>query len=208
MIGRGIGVIGLALALPASAATLSVHVGDKGGRPVADAVIAVTGAEPAPRPAPATRTIDQKDETFVPYVEIFHPGDKVVFRNSDSTRHHVYSFAPVKAFEFVLAPGQSSEPLVLDQAGTAAVGCNIHDHMITYLYVSDAPWLARTDAQGDAQIADLPPGAYTARLWHPQQRGSAAAQPFSAGKDRAQLDFSIALLPDPRLRQDPERSQY
>ena len=43
------------------------------------------------------KIIDQRDETFIPYVEIFRPGDQVVFRNSDRTRHHVYSFAPAKS---------------------------------------------------------------------------------------------------------------
>jgi plastocyanin len=199
---------GLVLLAPAPllAAALTVHVADRHGAPVADAVIALTAPE-ARRAAPATHIIDQKDETFVPYVEVFHPGDKVVFRNSDTTRHHVYSFSPVKSFEFVLVPGEMSTPLLLDKTGTVAVGCNIHDHMITYLYVADAPWLARTDAGGDAQFAELPAGRYAVALWHPQLRGDAPPQSVQVESAPARVDFAIALLPDPR-RQDPERAHY
>lgn len=81
---------------------------------------------------------------FMPYIEVFRPGDEVVFRNSDRTRHHVYSFSPNRTFEFVLAPGQSLARMKLDKSGVITVGCNIHDQMATYLYVSDAPWIART----------------------------------------------------------------
>jgi len=87
---------------------------------------------------------DQKNLMFMPYIEVFRPGDEVVFRNSDRTRHHVYSFSSNRTFEFVLAPGQSSARMKLDKSGVIAGGCNIHDQMATYLYVSDAPWIART----------------------------------------------------------------
>ena len=107
---------------------------------------------------------------FVPYIEVFRPGDRVVFRNSDDTRHHVYSFSKVKAFEFVLRPGESSPPLVLDKPGVIAAGCNIHDSMITYLFVSDAPWIARSGADGKVKLAEIPPGSFRVVAWHPRLR--------------------------------------
>src|SRR6478672_13575338 len=144
----GAGLAAMAAMRTAGAAELAVQVNDAHGQPVGDAVVTVLPREPATtlprRPAPATRTIDQKDLAFVPYLEVFRPGDVVVFHNSDHTRHHGYSFSPVKAFEFVLAAGESSTPLRLEKPGVVAVGCNIHDQMIAYLYVSGAPWIAHT----------------------------------------------------------------
>src|SRR5690242_7111812 len=82
----------------ANAAGLKVRIVDQRGAPVADAVVTVVSRDAAslPKPAhkPETRVIDQKNLMFVPYVEVFRPGDSVVFRNSDNTRHHVYSFSP------------------------------------------------------------------------------------------------------------------
>src|SRR5262249_50199683 len=157
--GWGMLVVCVVFAPALGAAELTVRITNARGAAVADAVVSLTphdGALTAPE-APVQKVIDQKNETFLPYVETFHPGDSLVFRNSDQTRHHVYSFAPARQFEFVLTPGQSSAPLRLEHAGAIAVGCNIHDHMITYLYVADAPWMTRSGDDGRATLGALPP---------------------------------------------------
>jgi len=138
-------IVALLACRAATAAGMVVQVTDQQGRPVPDAVVTGrphAGAQTVPARAAQVHVIDQKDLMFHPYVELLRPGDTVVFRNSDGTRHHVYSFSPAKAFEFVLAPGQSSPPMTLAKPGVVAVGCNIHDQMASYLVVSDAPWIA------------------------------------------------------------------
>jgi len=202
---------------PARAAELIVLTNDGHGHPVADAVVTVIphdksiAAEAHRRRGPSTRIIDQKDLTFIPYIEIFRPGDSVVFRNSDRTRHHVYSFSPVKRFEFVLAPGESSTPLPLEKSGVIAAGCNIHDQMISYLYVSDAPWIARSDGNGRAQLHDLPAGSYDVHVWHPRLRPGKPDLLQSStvvGATVQTLTFPMSLLPDMRRQFDREHTQY
>lgn len=208
-------VVALLVGCPAAAGELTMRVWDEAHRPVGDAVatlIPESTTATALQPAHATRTVDQKNETFVPYVQILHPGDTVVFRNSDATRHHVYSFSPVKSFEFVLAPGESSVPLVMDKLGIAAVGCNIHDHMVTYLYVSDAANVAVSGMDGNIHFSGLPPGRYTLHLWHPQLHPGRAelTQTVTIGEQASAtpLDLSLSLLPDPRTRMDREHMGY
>lgn len=202
------------LAMAAHAAGLSVRIVDGRGAPVADAVVTVVsrGAPPASAHTAETRVIDQKNLTFVPYIEVFRPGDSVVFRNSDNTRHHVYSFSPAKAFEFVLAPGQSSAPLALDKSGVVAVGCNIHDRMIAYLYISDAPWVAQSGAEGKVSFDGLPAGAYEVRVWQPRLRPNkpdlAQTATVLADADPQTLTFTLSLLPDPRTQFDREHTSY
>lgn len=203
-------------AAAAGAAEVVVHVVDSGGQQASDAVATLIPVAPAqaarPAPKPETRVIDQKDETFIPYVQIVRPGDPVVFRNSDKTRHHVYSFARIKAFEFVLAPGESSQPMQIDQTGVAVVGCNIHDNMIAYLFVSDAPWIAQTGADGIARLADVPPGTYQLHLWHPQLHPASPEIVMPVTVDATGASFrseiAVALLPDPRQRMDHEHMRY
>jgi len=195
----------------ACAADLDVTVADARGRAAADAVVEVrsdVGATSAP-PA-TTHIIDQRNETFIPYVEIFRPGDSVVFRNGDRTRHHVYSFAPAKSFEFVTAPGESTQAVVLDRVGEIPVGCNIHDRMITHLYVSDAPWTAKSDAQGHARFQNLPAGRYRVHVWHPQLRPGKPEpqQTIEVDASAATLAFALPLLPDPRADDGKERLGY
>ena len=201
----------LCLAAPAAATEVSVRVRDAQGQPVADAV--VTLDDGGTRAAGDARTfdVDQRDEAFVPYVSVLRPGDSVVFRNSDGTRHHVYSFSAAKAFEQLLAPGDRGAPLRMDRTGLVAVGCNIHDHMRAWLVVTDAPRVAVSGADGVARFAALPAGRWRAVIWHPHLRPK---QPpveqslvVAPGEARHELPVSLRLLPDPRGT-DPHRSRY
>jgi len=217
-------LLGLALlaaapgpARPAAGAELVVQVTDADGRPVTDAVVTLTprGAEAtqvaARAPALTQRlVVDQRNETFIPYVQVVPRGGEVTFRNSDLTRHHVYSFSPAKAFQFVLAPGEASEPVRLERTGVVAIGCNIHDRMVAYLYVTDLPWATLTDAQGKAVLADLPDGAYELRTWHPRLRPGRPepTQPVTLAGAPERIAVSLALLRDQMQMPDHEHARY
>src|SRR5262245_51191254 len=107
---------------PAAAGEIAISVVDDGGNGVANAVVVVwpEDARP-PAQAPRSFVIDQINEAFVPFVTVLRRGDSITFKNSDRTRHHVYSFAAIKQFQMVLNPGESSQPIKFDQLGTAAI---------------------------------------------------------------------------------------
>jgi plastocyanin len=206
----GLLLVGLVLSSWTSAASLSVQVTDRAGKPVADAVVTVLGA--GPRAVAVTRIVDQKQLTFLPYVEVFHPGDSLVFRNSDGTRHHVYSFSPAKQFELVVDANGRSAPLLLDKTGVVAVGCNIHDGMISYLYVTDAPYAARTDGSGRVSFEGLPAGSFEVRVWQPRLppgRPDLRQQSIVlAASEKKAVDFQLTLRPDSRRQFDREHTHY
>ena len=168
---------GLALTLTiawsgAHAAAVDVAVMDSRGAPAANAVVSLmpdSGPALAAHAAPRS-VIDQQHETFLPLVVVVRKGGEVVFTNNDVTMHQVYSFSPIRQFQFELDRGQVSKPIVFDKAGVAAIGCNIHDNMVAYAFVADAPFAAVTDAQGHARFTDVPDGAWHASVWHPQLR--------------------------------------
>jgi plastocyanin len=200
-------------AAPVRAGKVVIEVVDTKGKPVPDAVVSLspmpgTTARSVP---PATRYVDQKDETFLPYVTALRTGDSVIFRNSDTTRHHVYSFSDIEKFEYVLSPGESSPALTVKNPGNAAVGCNIHDQMLTYLYVTKDPEMATTDAHGKASIDGVNAGQYRAHAWHPQLRPGVTLPiqgvTVSDGAP-ATIRFTLALLPDPRGAMDREHIGY
>jgi plastocyanin len=153
----------------AVAATVDVGITGKDGKPLADAVVTLTAAEGSVASHISEHAvIDQRHETFVPLVTILRRGGRVTFANNDTTMHQVYSFSPLKQFQFVVGQGQTSEPVQFDRAGIVAIGCNIHDQMIAYAFVSDAAFAIVTDQMGHAAIADVPSGRYRVALWHPQ----------------------------------------
>jgi hypothetical protein len=162
------GAIGLA-SMAAHAAAIRVQVVDQTGAPVKDAVIYATplnGKLPASRPAAAT--IDQIKRQFVPLVSVAQTGAAVTFPNKDNIEHDVYSFSPAKRFELELYHGIPASPVVFDKAGLVVMGCNIHDQMVAYLLLVDTPYFAKTDANGAANIENLPPEPYKVTAWHYQ----------------------------------------
>lgn len=158
------------IVLLAAASPVHIQISDTAARPAVNAVVALTaqGAPESPSHLPAEAVVDQRHETFLPLVTLVRKGGRVIFTNNDTTMHQVYSFSSIKQFAFEVDEGRRSEPVVFDKAGVASIGCNIHDHMITYVYVPDTPWAVLTDSKGHAQLADVPAGSYRVDVWHPQ----------------------------------------
>lgn len=186
----------LAVACPASAATLEVSMRQADGSPVADAVVTLQG--PAGAPAGVLKAnMDQRGQRFAPHVLAVHTGTQVRFPNSDNIRHQVYSFSAAKRFELRLYEGTPSEPLLFDKPGVVVLGCNIHDWMLGYIYVTDDPHFGVSDAQGQVRLEQLPPGDYHATLWHPQL---ANMQPLDGGTlhvPAAGLSHRVVLALEP-----------
>lgn len=208
-LGRLLALLVLALpAAPAAAGDIRATVQGRDGKPVADAVVVAVpsgGAAGAGTP-PGVAEEDQRNKEFVPYVLPVQAGTRVLFPNNDNIRHHVYSFSPAKTFELPLYSGTPTSPVLFDKPGVVILGCNIHDWMVGYIYVSESPHFAKTGADGKATLGGLPGGDYTLRVWHPRLEGSeqATAQtlavPATGAVDAA---TTIGLTPDFRARRAP-----
>lgn len=197
-------LIGAVAFANANAATVEIAVADSSGAPAANAVVSLiadnAGLTIVPR-TPERSIIDQRHETFLPLVVIVRRGGNVVFTNNDTTMHQVYSFSPIKQFQFEIDRGQISKPVIFDKAGVAAIGCNIHDNMVAYVYVADAPFAVVTDTHGHAEISDVPEGQYMANAWHPQLRIGRKPQPvpLTVDANRVKLSMSVALTAAPAM---------
>jgi plastocyanin len=187
----------------AAPAVLYASVKDQHGKPVADAVVSATplDAKNAPHTKPPPVVIDQVDKQFVAYVTAVYVGSKVRFPNNDNIRHQVYSFSEAKRFDLPLYAGTAAPPVLFDKPGVVVLGCNIHDWMIGYIYVSETPYFAKTEAAGTASVNDLPPGDYLVRVWHPRMTGTEEATArrvtLSAGTP---LDLEWQLTVKPTFR--------
>jgi len=198
----------LACAERAAAGQIAVTVTDDEGRPLADAVVVAVPAQGALPPAQPVghEVMDQVGQEFVPYVKPILVGSRVFFPNRDNIRHQVYSFSPAKSFELPLYAGTPAKPIVFDKPGVVVLGCNIHDWMIGYIYVSESPYFAKTGADGKAQIVDLPARTYEVRVWHPRQRKPESETRRSAeltANARVTISWKLALKPDIRIRRAP-----
>ncbi len=156
----------------ASAADLVVQVRTTAGAPVADAVVTVYPASGVSGPIRFDwpMTMSQQNIAFHPFVLIAPVGATVSFPNFDNVRHHVYSFSPTHQFELKLYGKDQTRSVTFDKAGVVALGCNIHDKMAAFIKVVDTPYAAKTDANGQLVIHNLPPGPATLRLWRPYMK--------------------------------------
>jgi plastocyanin len=184
-----------AMAAVAEAATVEVLAQGKGGQPLADVVLLLEpqGARAGVKPL-AQVDIAQRGRRFVPAVTVVPVGTKVQFPNQDTVRHHVYSFSPAKKFELKLYVGRPENPIEFDHAGLVVLGCNIHDAMVGWVVVSDTPWYAKTVAGGRATLADVPPGSYVLRSWHPDLPAGSTGIEQAVTVAVASLDL-VASLP-------------
>ena len=161
-------------AINTQAVTVVGEVKDQAGRPLADAVIVATplsGLSAPPLSSPASVVLDQHNREFIPHVLVIRAGTEVSFPNHDNTRHHVYSFSAAKRFEIKLYKNMPPNPIRFDMPGIAVLGCNIHDWMLGYVYVSASPFFTKTDSAGRWSL-ELPAQAYTFSFWHPDMAQS------------------------------------
>ena len=199
-------------AVQAQTAEISATVTDEQGVPIADAVVVAVPADGATRP-PAKAgersragVVDQVGKEFTPKVTAVLVGTAVTFPNHDDVRHQVYSFSPAKRFELPLYAGVPAGPVVFDKPGVVVLGCNIHDWMVGYIYVSESPYFAKTGKDGKAMIAELPPRTYAVRVWHP--RLEAAEETMQKSVDasrpgRVDVAWQLKLKREVKVRRAP-----
>jgi plastocyanin len=189
-------------AAPAPAATLVITVQTSDGHPLQGAVVTAHPLDgPARKPQPIKAVMDQVNRAFAPDLLVIPVGSTVTFPNSDSVSHQIYSFSPPKRFQLPLYRGTPYPPVHFDLAGVVTLGCNIHDEMVGYLVVTDAPYYGRTDPKG-AWSNELTRGRYRITIWHPRMRDEAAdlERELTIGEgDHAELTLRLtkSLAPAP-----------
>ncbi|MBU1377411.1 MAG: methylamine utilization protein [Alphaproteobacteria bacterium] len=161
----------LFIATSASAGDVTVDVRDTAGKPVPNAVVMIrpAGGVPAGKPMKVSwpMVMAQQNIQFAPYVLIVPLGSSVSFPNKDKVRHHVYSFSAPKKFELKLYGKDESRSIVFDKPGAVSLGCNIHDTMIAFIYVTETPYAMKSGADGAATVQDVPAGGGQLMVWHP-----------------------------------------
>lgn len=124
-------------------------------------------------------TMDQKKLTFIPHVLPVLKGTTVDFLNSDSVGHNVYW--PSVAGNRKLAHNLGTWPqgviksYTFEDIGPVPLLCNVHPEMAAYVFVTQTPYFAVTNAQGAYTIKDVPPGKYTLKTW--SEQGKPVEQP-------------------------------
>ena len=187
---------------PARAMSVTLQLNDAKGRPVADGVVAFIPLDAPAKVTPPAAPLEivQSGQEFIPRVTALVVGTAVSFPNRDTVQHHVYSLSPPKKFELPLYAGEAKAPVVFDQPGVVALGCNIHDWMSAYVVVLATPWFAKSGADGLATIAALPDGRYRIEVWHARLARVETRECTVGAALVSPLVFTLTLKADHRIR--------
>ena len=142
-------------------------------------------------PAPGRAVLDQRNETFVPYVLAVTVGSTVAFPNSDRVYHNVFSLSKPRRFDLGRYPRGQSRSVRFDQPGVVRVFCEIHSHMNAFILVFAHRYFAVTDAQSRYRIEGVPPGAYTLAVWNDGQVRARREVRVTAPGDVTEQDFTV-----------------
>ena len=195
--------LALLLASAAAAAPVSVLVEDLSGKPVADAVVfARTGPAAA---GAADAVMDMVSLEFVPRVLAVPAGTKLRFPNKDQIHHQIYSFSKPKKFELPLFKGEEADPVLFDKPGLVKLGCNIHDNMLAFVFVSPSSAFSKTGPDGKATL-ELSAGAHELEAWAEGLPGeSGMKQPVLVTEKGGSARFKLKLA---KRRKAPASSGY
>ena len=162
----------------------------------ADSVVYVEAIAGKTFPAPSDHALlSQKGLMFQPHILVVQAGTTVDFLNSDKVAHNV--FWPSIQQGAKKMPGKNlgtwpqgeKRSFKFDQAGVAALLCNVHPEMSAYLVVVPTPYYAVTDAGGNYRIDNVPSGQYSVVAWHEGVKSQ--TKPVTASSD-VQADFTLS----------------
>jgi plastocyanin len=185
-------VAALALTAAAYAGTISGKVSGVAG----ESVVYVDTIQGKTFPAPAEHpVVDQKGLLFQPHILVVLQGTTVEFLNSDKVAHNV--FWPSIQQGAKKLPGKNlgtwpqgeKRPFKFDQAGAAALLCNVHPEMAGYIIVSPTPYYATSDKSGNYKIENVPDGQYNVVAWHEGAKNQSKAVAVAGD---AKADFTLS----------------
>jgi plastocyanin len=197
----GIAAAVLFMAAPVLAEDVIVVVTDDADAPVKDAIVSLMSPGPAMNAGAGTKdaaVMTQQNKEFAPHVLAVRIGTTVRFPNKDDFRHQIYSFSRPKTFEISLYSGDEDKRETFDKPGVVALGCNIHDNMLGYIYVLATDHYAATGRDGVALVSGVKPGRYALSVWHPRQRGADFSQDVTIVPG-VSMDMEVRLSLKPPL---------
>lgn len=151
--------------------TGSISIVDREGNKVSDrsdVVIFIDGLSNAAQQAVASTPylMSHKDRIFSPAVLPIRRGEVLDFFNDDNIFHNVFSLSRANTFDLGIYPAGTSKLVSFDTPGLVKIYCNIHPEMISTILVLNNNLFAKTDSEGNFEIAGVPLGELTVRVWH------------------------------------------
>ncbi|MBT3429315.1 MAG: hypothetical protein HN428_02705 [Proteobacteria bacterium] len=154
----------------AVALELTIHLNEKKNLPLDGTIVELVGHDLVSAPQ-NDHVINQINKDFDPPISIVPKGSTILLLNEDSFKHHIYSLSEGNQFDIPLFSRPSQKEVLVNNHGIVKMGCNIHDWMISYVYVNESD-LVKEVSKSPVTFSGLSAGEYQVRVWNPRFRNT------------------------------------
>jgi hypothetical protein len=109
-------------------------------------------------------TLNQRQCAYEPRVFVVPVNARIAVTSEDDVGHNVRMQGAADLNIAISKGARTSRKF--EDAGLVKLGCDIHPWMSGYVHVVKHPYYATTDADGQFELTDVPPGTHEIRLWH------------------------------------------
>lgn len=112
--------------------------------------------------------LDNKGCRFEPHMLAIRTGQVMHLTNSDSVAHNaaVYVRRSTPFSEIIPQTQPLEKKFTKPETLPTRVDCSIHAWMKAWLIISDHPYVAITDADGNFELKNVPAGEWKFKFWH------------------------------------------
>jgi len=141
--------------------------------------------------------IVQEKCLFHPYVQVAPKGADLTITNKDPLLHNIHAYEIIgraRRTMFNIAQPQADQvdtnALKMRRGDVVELDCDAHNWMSAWVYTSDHPYVAVTDAAGRFAIDEIPEGDFEVTVWHPLLGTLDDKVTVAAGQETA-VDFTL-----------------
>ena len=141
--------------------------------------------------------IDQQKCIFIPHVLLVPAGVEFEVLNSDPVLHNFHTIgAHNKEINIIQTKTKRRRlPLTFPEADTIEVICDVHSWMKAWIIVTEHPYYALTDADGQFRLENVPEGSYRIKAWHEELGKQPIQEVVVTTNEDAKVDFEFSLPP-------------
>ena len=138
--------------------------------------------------------IDQRGCVYIPHVFGMQAGQELLIKNSDATLHNIHSMPKVnKEFNFAMPKVVKERKSTFEKSEDPFyIKCDIHPWMKCWALVSDHPYFAVTDTNGNYLIDNIPAGTYEVVCWQEKFKKNPLTATVTVGDKAVTKDFTFS----------------
>ena len=138
--------------------------------------------------------IDQQKCIFIPHVLLVPAGVEFEVLNSDPVLHNFHTIGKQNKEINIMQTKTKRRrlPLTFPEPDTIEVVCDVHSWMKAWIIVTDHPYYALTDADGQFRLDNVPAGSYRIKAWHEELGKHPVQEVVVTTNQETKVDFEFS----------------